>query len=121
MNSNCNIMKKIVIIALSTILSAAALSAQDMASATDAYNNASTSLSMGDNAGAIGYFQEALQILEALGDEAGEEGATMIATCRDRIPRLTLQIGKDYIQAKEYDNAVTQLNEAVKVGKEYAN
>ena len=114
-------MKKIVIIALSTILSAAALSAQDMASATDAYNNASTSLSMGDNAGAIGYFQEALQILEALGDEAGEEGATMIATCRDRIPRLTLQIGKDYIQAKEYDNAVTQLNEAVKVGKEYAN
>lgn len=110
-------MKKIILIALSLAVSAVSLSAQDMAAATDAFNNGATALSMGDNQGAIDYFKQALPLAEA----CGEEGAEIVATCKDRIPRLVLAIGKDYIQATEYDKAIQQLQEAVNAGKEYEN
>lgn len=110
-------MKKIILIALSLAVSAVSLSAQDMAAATDAFNNGATALSMGDNQGAIDYFKQALPLAEA----CGAEGAEIVATCKDRIPRLVLAIGKDYIQATEYDKAIQQLQEAVNAGKEYEN
>ena len=107
-------MKKIILIALSLAVSAVSLSAQDMAAATDAFNNGATALSMGDNQGAIDYFKQALPLAEA----CGEEGAEIVATCKDRIPRLVLAIGKDYIQATEYDKAIQQLQEAINAGKD---
>ena len=110
-------MKKIILIALSLAVSAVSLSAQDMAAATDAFNNGATALSMGDNQGAIDYFKQALPLAEA----CGEEGAEIVATSKDRVPRLVLAIGKDYIQATEYDKAIQQLQEAVNAGKEYEN
>ena len=110
-------MKKITLIALSMLISGAALSAQDMATATETYNNGATALSMGDNDGALQYFRDALTQAEA----CGEEGAEIVTNCKDIIPKITLSIAKDMIKAEDYDNAVAQLNEAVKIGEEYQN
>ena len=62
-------MKKIIFIALSFILSAGIVSAQDMATATETYNSAAGAVSMGDYQSALGYFQQALEMGEACGEE----------------------------------------------------
>ena len=110
-------MKKIILTALSLAIAAAALSAQDMATATETYNNGATALSMGDNDGALQYFRDALAQAEA----CGEDGAEIVANCKDIIPKISLSIAKDLIKAEDYDNAVAKLDEAVKIGEEYQN
>lgn len=98
-------------------MSAAAVSAQDMAAATETYNNGATSLSMGQNATALDYFKSALEMASACGDE----GTDIVNNCKDIIPKIVLAVAKDNIQASEFDKAVTQLNEAIKVAGEYGN
>lgn len=110
-------MKKIIIIALSLAVSAVSLSAQDMAAATETYNNGATALSMGDNDGALQYFRDALTMAEA----CGEDGADIVTNCKDIIPKIVLSIAKDEIKAGNYDNAVAKLGEAINAGKEYGN
>ena len=110
-------MKKIILTALSLAIAAAALSAQDMATATETYNNGATALSMGDNDGALQYFRDALAQAEA----CGEDGAEIVANCKDIIPKISLSIAKDLIKAEDYDNAVAKLDEVVKIGEEYQN
>ena len=110
-------MKKIIIIALSLAVSAVSLSAQDMAAATETYNNGATALSMGDNDGALQYFRDALTMAEA----CGEDGADIVTNCKDIIPKIVLSIAKDEIKAGNYDNAVAKLDEAINAGKEYGN
>ena len=110
-------MKKIVLFALSLLVSAAAVSAQDMTAATDAFNNGATALNMGDNQGAIDYFKQAIQYA----DPNVPEGAEIISTCKDRIPRLVLAMAKDFIQSENYDEAVAKLQESITAGKEYEN
>lgn len=110
-------MKKIILIALSMAISAASLSAQDMAAATETYNNGATALNMGDNEGALQYFRDALSMAEA----CGEEGAEIVNNCKTYIPVIALSIAKEQIKNGDYDNAVTKLQEAVKIAGEYQN
>ena len=111
-------MKKIILITLSLFaISAASLSAQDMAAATETYNNGATALNMGDNEGALQYFRDALTMAEA----CGEEGADIVANCKSYIPVIALSIAKGEIKAGDYDGAVAGLEEAIKIAGEYEN
>lgn len=110
-------MKKIILIAIAAMFAAATVSAQDMAQATETYNNGAVALQMGDNAGALEQFQKALE----MGEAAGEEGAELVSNCKDIIPQLMLQIGKDKIKAQEYDEAIAQLESTAAKAKEYGN
>ena len=98
-------------------LFAVTVSAQDMAQATETYNNGAMALQMGDNAGALAAFQQALSMAEA----CGEEGADLVSGCKDIIPKIELAIGKDYAQAKDYDKAIPQLKKAIETAKAYGN
>lgn len=114
---NTIIMKRFFLIAIATLLAAISVSAQDMATATETYNNGAMALQMGDNAGALTAFRQALSIAEA----CGEEGADVVNNCKDIIPKLVLAIGKEYAQNKDYDKAIPQLKEAIEVAGEYGN
>ncbi len=109
------IMKKIILIALSLAISAVSLSAQDMAAATETYNNGATALNMGDNEGALQYFRDALTMAEA----CGEEGADIVNNCKTYIPAIALSIAKEQIKSGNYDNAVTKLQEAIQIANDY--
>ena len=98
-------MKKIFLSLAAAVLAAATVTAQDMAQATETYNNGAMALQMGDNAGALAYFEQAL----TMGEACGEEGAELVTNCKDIIPQVTLAIAKDMLQAEDYDNALTQL------------
>ena len=110
-------MKKIILIALSLAISAVSLSAQDMAAATETYNNGATALNMGDNAGALQYFRDALTMAEACGDE----GADIVANCKSYIPVIALSIAKGEIKDGNYEAAITKLDEAIKIAGEFDN
>ena len=110
-------MKKTLIIIAAAILSAEVASAQDMQQATDTYNNGAMALQMGDNAGALDYFKQALTMAEA----CGEAGADVIANCKNIIPNVELSIAKDLIKSEDYAQAVEQLNKAIASAKEYEN
>lgn len=110
-------MKKIFITLAAAILTAGAVSAQDMQQATDSYNNGAMALQAGDNAGALNYFKQALTMAEACGDE----GVDVVTNCKNVIPNVELAIAKDLIKEEKFDEAVAQLNQAIASAKEYAN
>jgi len=115
-SNNYTDMKKIFLSLAAAVLAAATVTAQDMAQATETYNNGAMALQMGDNAGALAYFEQAL----TMGEACGEEGAELVTNCKDIIPQVTLAIAKDMLQAEDYDNALTQLQKAVEVAGTYA-
>ena len=90
-------------------------SAQDLAQATELYNAAATALNEGNQAGALENFQKALSMAETL----GEEGATLATDCKNIIPKLFLQLGKEAANAKDMDKAIELLAQAEKLGNEY--
>ena len=95
-------MKRFFLTLTAVVLAAGTMAAQDMAQATETYNNGAMSLQMGDNASALAYFEQAL----AMGEACGEEGTDLVNNCKDIIPQVTLAIAKDMIQADNYDGAV---------------
>lgn len=109
-------MKKFFLFLAAVALAAGSMAAQDMAQATETYNNGAMSLQMGDNASALAYFEQAL----TMGEACGEEGAELVNNCKDIIPQVTLAIAKDLIQAEKYDEAVPQLQKAAEVAETYA-
>lgn len=108
-------MKKFLLSLAAAVLAAGTIAAQDMATATETYNNGAMALQTGDNATALAYFEQAL----ALGEACGDEGAELVGNCRDIIPQVTLAIAKDMIQANDLDNAVLQLQKAVEISGKY--
>ena len=108
-------MKKFLLSLAAVILAAGTMAAQDMAQATETYNNGAMSLQMGDNASALAYFEQAL----TMGEACGEEGAELVANCKDIIPQVTLAIAKDMLQAGDYDGAVPQLQKAIGSADQY--
>lgn len=108
-------MKKFLLSLAAAVLAAGTIAAQDMATATETYNNGAMALQTGDNATALAYFEQAL----ALGEACGDEGAELVGNCRDIIPQVTLAIAKDMIQANDLDNAVLQLQKAVESAGKY--
>ena len=108
-------MKKIFLLFTAAVLSAGMMFAQDINQATENYNNGAMELQMGNNEAAIGYFQTALEMAEAL----GEEGAEVAANCRNIIPAIYLSSAKDLIKADSFDAAVEQLNKAIEAAGKY--
>lgn len=109
-------MKKVLFTLAAVIMSVSLVSAQDLASVTETYNNGATALSSGDKAGALTAFETALKQAAAL----GEEGAEIVANCKNVIPNINLSLAKDLIKASNYDGAVDGLKKAISIAKEYA-
>ena len=108
-------MKKIFLLFTAAALSAGMVFAQDINQATENYNNGAMELQMGNNEAAIGYFQSALEMAEAL----GEEGAEVAANCRNIIPAIYLSSAKEQIKADNFDMAIEQLNKAIEAAGKY--
>lgn len=107
-------MKKLIII-VATLLAAASVYAQDMATLTETYNSAITANEAGNVELALQTFKDALVMAEAL----GEEGAEIAANCKTSIPILTFSLAKKAANAAEYDKAVSGLKETIEVANKY--
>lgn len=110
-------MKKILLAAIAVLFSAIAVSAQDMAAATETAKAANDALMVGDNATALALFQEALEGAEM----CGGEGMELAETCKGIIPKIILSMAKGEVKAKNYDAAVENLNKAIEAGEKYGN
>ena len=110
-------MKKLIIALAAALMTAAAVSAQDLASATEAYNNGAAQLSEGNKVEALASFKEALVAAEAL----GAEGEELAANCKKVLPGLYLAIGKQYNNEKKFDEAAEMVAEAAKIAGEYGD
>lgn len=110
-------MKKVIIAIAALTLSGALLSAQDLSQATELYNNGATALTTKDYTTALDNFQKALE----MGQSLGADGEEIVNNCKNVIPGVALQIAKDLIQDSKYDEAKTQVEEAVKLATEYEN
>ena len=111
------IMKKIFLMMVMAAATAFTMSAQDLAQATENYNNGAMELNMGNKESALTYFQTALTMAEAL----GEEGTDIITNCKNTIPMIMASIAKDHIKAEAYDAAVEQLKKTVETAEAYGN
>ena len=65
-------MKKIIIAIAAMVMTAGFVSAQDMAQATELYNNGATAISMENWTEALDCFQKALEMGNTIGEEAQE-------------------------------------------------
>ena len=110
-------MKKFVLAIASLVLAAGLASAQDMAQATELYNNGATAITMKNWSEALDYFQKAL----AMGNEIGEEAGELVTNCKNAIPGVALQIAKELINEEKYDEAFTKLEDASKIAEEFGN
>ena len=108
-------MKKIIIAIAAMVMTAGFVSAQDMAQATELYNNGATAISMENWTEALDCFQKALE----MGNTIGEEAQELVANCKKAIPGVSLQIAKDLIKAEKYDEAAAKLDAAAKIAQEY--
>ena len=97
------------------IMAAGIVSAQDLATATETYNNGAEQLSLGNKEAALSSFQEALAMGESLGDDA----ADLIANCKKVIPTVILSIGKELYNAKDFEAAITAFEKAKSVAETY--
>lgn len=93
-----------------------AANAQDLNQVTDLYNGAATALNEGKNVEALEGFQKALTAATVL----GEEGAQIATDCKNIIPKIYLQIGKDAASKQNFQEAISNLKNAVAKGTEYA-
>lgn len=108
-------MKKIFVILATVLLGAATLSAQDMAQATETYNNGAAALNLGDKAGALSYFEQALQMAAVIGADADE----IAANCKNVIPSLHVSLAKETFKDGDIKGAIAKLEEAIKIANEY--
>ena len=110
-------MKKIILAMAAFACSMSLMTAQDLATATATYNSGAEALTMGNKTSALEYFQKALTMAEALGDE----GADVVAYCKSAIPSVILSIGKEFYNNKDFSNAKAKFVEAAEVAKKYGN
>ena len=108
-------MKRIFLFFAAVVMTAGVLSAQDINQATEAYNNGAMELQMGNNSAAIEYFQSALTMGEALGDE----GAELVANCKKAICSASLSMAKDLYNAKDFEGAVAAFQKTQEIAEGY--
>ena len=87
-------MKKMILVLATALLSAGIMSAQDLAQATELYNNGANALTTGDKVSALEYFQKAYE--------------------------MGLSIAKELSNNQEYDKALEQIQAAITVAKDFA-
>ena len=110
-------MKRIILVMAAIGLSFGVMSAQDLATATSTFNSGAEALAANNKTGALEYFQKALSIAEAL----GEEGKDVAENCKHAIPSTILSIGKELYNNKDFAGAKARFEEAAKVATEYGN
>ena len=108
-------MKKIFLLFTAAVMTAGVVFAQDINQATENYNNGAMELQMGNKESALNYFQTALTMAEAL----GEEGTDIATNCKNTIPAIMASIAKDLIKAENFDGAIAQLNKAIEAADLY--
>ena len=108
-------MKKIILFFAAAAMSAAVVSAQDINQATENYNNGAMELQMGNNGAALEYFKTALEMGEALGDEA----ADLVNNCKKAICSAQIGMAKDLYNAKDFESAAQAFAEAKAVAEGY--
>ena len=110
-------MKKFILAIAAAFMAASMASAQDMAQATELYNNGATAISMKNWTEALDCFQKALEMGKTIGADADE----LVANCKNAIPGVSLEIAKDLIKDAKYDEAAAKLDEVAKIAEEYEN
>ena len=108
-------MKKFLLIVAAAVMSAFSVSAQDLAQATETYNNGAVVLQMGNNAAALEHFQNALTMAESLGDDA----ADLVNNCKKAICSVSLSNAKDLYNAKNFDDAIAAFGKAKENADKY--
>jgi tetratricopeptide (TPR) repeat protein len=106
---------KIFVIAAFALLCGSNVIAQDLSQAGELYNNAATALNEGNSQVALDGFKQALAAAEAL----GEEGAALATDCKNIIPKIYIQLGKEAASNKDMDKAAELLGQANKLATEY--
>lgn len=101
-------MKKILVSLITLALAAGAAFAQDLAQATELYNNGAAALASGNKAEALDCFTQAIGMAEAL----GADGEAILANCKNAIPKVNLSLAKDLVKAANFDEAVAKCKEA---------
>ena len=99
-------------------MTAAVAFAQDVETfnnAVETFNNGAIARQEGNNTEALAQFKQALSLFEG----CGEEGAEMVAKCKEIIPGTVLAIAKDLINSKDYDKGIESLKEAAALAGEY--
>jgi tetratricopeptide (TPR) repeat protein len=110
-------MKKFILAIAAAFMAASMASAQDMAQATELYNNGATAISMKNWKEALDYFQKAMEMGKTIGADADE----LVTNCKNAIPGVSLEIAKDLITDKKYDESVAELDKVVAIATEYEN
>ena len=108
-------MKKIILFFAAVAMSAVVASAQDINQATENYNNGAMELQMGNNGAALEYFKTALEMGEALGDEATD----LVNNCKKAICSAQIGMAKDLYNAKDFESAAQAFAEAKAVAEGY--
>ena len=76
-------MKKLIISLAAALMTAGFVSAQDLATATESYNNGAAQLGEGNKVEALASFKEALTMAESLGEEGSELGIRKVSWDKD--------------------------------------
>lgn len=108
-------MRRIIFTLAAFIFSFGVIAAQDLGTATETYNKGANALAAGDKTSALKYFQEALTMGTAIGDEASE----LVENCKNAIPKVVLSIGKELCNDKQFDKAIEEIEKARNLAKEY--
>lgn len=108
-------MRKIIATIAAIALATGFAAAQDLASVTELFNTAATSLNDGNKSAALEQFNNALTQATAL----GEEGNEIVANCKDILPKIVVSIAKDLVKDSELDGAIGKLGEAIELAKNY--
>lgn len=109
-------MKKFILALAAMVLTAGLISAQDMAQATELAKNGNDALGAQNYTEALNYFQQALDMATQL---EGDEAAALVEQCKGIIPNIALEIAKDLIKDKKYEEAASKINEVKKIAEEY--
>ena len=111
-------MKRLFTLLAAALMTAAVAFAQDVETfnaAVETFNNGAIARGEGNNTEALSMFKQALTMFEGCGDD----GAEMVAKCKEIIPGTVLAIAKELINSKDYDKAIETLKEAVSVAGQY--
>ena len=110
-------MKKVILTIVTALFTVGMMSAQDLSSAVEAYNNGAEALAIGDKTKALDNFNRALSLAEA----CGAEGKDVVANCKNAIPGVILSIGKDLYNNKNFEEALAKISEAADMAMKYNN
>lgn len=101
-------MRKLIATVVTLALASGLAFAQDLAGATELYNNGAAALASGNKAGALENFIQALEAAQTL----GADGEAIVANCKNAIPKVNLSLIKDMIKGADFDEAIAKCKEA---------